>query len=159
MDGCEACTRARVALRDSVRLWLIAEGKLKQRAARELADDYVQRIRRYARFDEVEVKDQKALGRALPTGARVIALCVDGEALQSEQFAHRLERWSTSGKGEIAFVVGGADGLPQALVRSAHHRLSLSSMTLPHRLARIVLLEQLYRAFSIQRGEPYAREG
>ncbi len=69
-----------------------------------------------------------------------------------------MERWTSRGKGSVAFVIGGAEGIPSELSKKADARLSLSRLTLPHRLARVVLLEQLYRSLSILRGEPYARE-
>jgi 23S rRNA (pseudouridine1915-N3)-methyltransferase len=87
-----------------------------------------------------------------------VALEVDGEAVTSTELSKRVERWSSTGKGVVAFVIGGAEGIPKDLSRSAVARLSLSKLTLPHRLARVLLLEQLYRALSILRGEPYARE-
>lgn len=141
-----------------MRLAIIAVGKLKEPAYRALADDYLGRVRRYVRADELEVKDAAALGRAVPDEALVVALEVGGERLTSEAFAKKLEQWGSRGKGSVAFLIGGADGIPAELSRAAAVRLSLSSMTLPHRLARIVLLEQLYRGLSILKGEPYARE-
>ncbi len=138
-----------------MKLAVIAVGKLKEPAYRALADEYLGRVRRYVRADEVEVKDDAALGRAVPDDALVVALEVDGERLTSEAFARRLEQWGSRGKGSVAFLIGGADGIPTELSRAAAVRLSLSSMTLPHRLARVVLLEQLYRGFSILKGEPY----
>ncbi len=142
-----------------MRLAVVAVGRIKERGLRSVADDYLSRIGRYVRCDEIEVRDAAALERALPAGARVVALEVDGSALGSEAFARRLERWGSDGKGVIAFVIGAADGIPKELSARADERLSLSAMTLPHRLARVVLLEQLYRAMTILRGEPYAREG
>lgn len=141
-----------------MRLAVIAVGKLKEPAFRALADDYLGRVRRYVRADEIEVKDAAALGRAVPDEALVVALEVGGERLTSEVFAKKLEQWGSRGKGSVAFLIGGADGIPAELSRAAAVRLSLSSMTLPHRLARVVLLEQLYRGLSILKGEPYARE-
>ncbi len=138
-----------------MKLAVIAVGKLKEPAYRALADEYLGRVRRYVRADEIEVKDDAALARAVPEDALVVALEVDGERLTSEAFAQRLEQWGSRGKGNVAFLIGGADGIPAELSRAAAVRLSLSSMTLPHRLARVVLLEQLYRGFSILKGEPY----
>lgn len=115
-------------------------------------------MRRWVRADEIEVKNDAALPRALPADALVVALEVGGERISSEDFARRLEQWGSRGKGHVAFVIGGAEGIPAALSGGAAVRLSLSSMTLPHRLARVVLLEQLYRGLSILKGEPYARE-
>jgi 23S rRNA (pseudouridine1915-N3)-methyltransferase len=141
-----------------MRVSVLAVGKLKDRALRAVADEYLTRIRRHFRCDELELRDDAALARALPGGAFVVALEVDGDALSSETFARRLEAWGSRGKGEVAFLIGGADGIPEAVSRGADLRLSLSTMTLPHRLARIVLFEQIYRAITILRGEPYARE-
>jgi 23S rRNA (pseudouridine1915-N3)-methyltransferase len=141
-----------------VKLVVVAVGKLKERALRDAADEYLGRLRRYVRCEELEVKNDAALESALPGEAFVVALEVGGEALTSRGFAERLARWTGTGKGVVAFLIGGADGIPAELSASAGARLSLSSLTLPHRLARVLLYEQLYRAMTIQRGEPYARE-
>ena len=141
-----------------MRFIILAAGKLKEREWRTLADDYLGRIRRYAKCDEVEVKSARELADAVPKEALVVALEVDGDALTSTELSRRVERWSSTGKGVVAFVIGDADGIPKALSRSATARISLSKLTLPHRLARVLLLEQLYRSLSILRGEPYARE-
>jgi 23S rRNA (pseudouridine1915-N3)-methyltransferase len=141
-----------------VRLFVVAAGKLKDKNLRQIADDYLGRIQRYARCEEIETRDATGLARAVPEGSIVVALEVFGTALSSDSFARKVEQWSQIGKGRIAFLIGGADGLPPELSRPAEFRLSLSSLTLPHRLARIILLEQLYRAMTILRGEPYARE-
>jgi 23S rRNA (pseudouridine1915-N3)-methyltransferase len=87
----------------------------------------------------------------------VVALDVGGQAMTSHGFARWLEARLRQGKGNIAFVIGGADGLPQPIRGRADQTLSLSTMTLPHRLARLFLAEQLYRAVTILRNEPYAR--
>jgi 23S rRNA (pseudouridine1915-N3)-methyltransferase len=142
-----------------VKLSVVAVGKIRERDLRAVADEYIGRIRRYVRFDEIEVTSDAALERALPNGATVVALDPNGDSLTSTAFAKKLESWGRRGKGDVAFVLGGAEGIPEKLVRSADARLSLSSLTLPHRLARVVLFEQIYRAFTILRGEPYAREG
>jgi 23S rRNA (pseudouridine1915-N3)-methyltransferase len=131
---------------------------LKPREWRALADDYLARIRRYAKCDEVEVKSAKELAASVPAGALIVALEVGGDAVTSTELSKRVERWTSTGKGIVAFVIGGAEGIPKDLSRAAAARLSLSKLTLPHRLARVLLLEQLYRSLSIQRGEPYARE-
>jgi 23S rRNA (pseudouridine1915-N3)-methyltransferase len=141
-----------------VKLRVVAVGRLRQPALRALADDYLGRIRRYVRCEEFEVRRPGELAGVLPLGATVVALDVDGEEPKSAEFARLLGRWSTAGKGDVAFLVGGADGLPSDVLGAARHRLSLSRLTLPHRLARVVLYEQIYRAFTILRGEPYARE-
>ena len=141
-----------------MKLFVVAVGKIREKSLRAVADDYLERASHYARVREVEVKSDAELERALPREATVIALDPAGDAVTSRELAARLERWGRRGKGDVAFVLGGAEGIPQALLDGAHARLSLSSLTLPHRLARVVLFEQLYRAFTILRGEPYARE-
>lgn len=137
---------------------IVAAGRLKEREVRAIADDYLARIRRYVKCDEIEVKSASDLASAVPDGALLVALEVEGDALSSTELSRRVERWSSTGKGIVAFVIGGADGIPVALSKSAAARISLSKLTLPHRLARVLLLEQLYRSLSILRGEPYARE-
>ena len=141
-----------------MKILVIAAGRMKERELRAVADDYLGRIRRYAKCEEVEVRSGKELALAVPPGATLVALEVEGDAVTSTELSRRVERWGSTGKGVVAFVIGDADGIPKELSRSAGARLSLSSLTLPHRLARILLLEQLYRSFSILRGEPYARE-
>lgn len=137
---------------------VVAAGRMKEREVRVLADDYLGRIRRWVKCDEIEVKSAKDLAGAVPAGALLIALEVEGEALTSTELSRRVERWGSTGKGVVAFIIGDADGIPKELSKSASARISLSKLTLPHRLARLLLLEQLYRSLSILRGEPYARE-
>ncbi|MCH2110320.1 MAG: 23S rRNA (pseudouridine(1915)-N(3))-methyltransferase RlmH [Polyangiaceae bacterium] len=133
-------------------------GKIKEREVRATADDYLKRIARYTKIEEREVKSDRALGEAIQ-GDTVVALEVNGKRWTSEEFSRQVESWSRRGKGEITFLIGGAEGIPKELSVQADHQMSLSSMTLPHRIARVILYEQIYRAFTIQRGEPYAREG
>lgn len=142
-----------------MKLTVVAAGRLKEAAFRDLADEYMRRVGRFTKLVEVEAKDDAALERALPACDHLIALEVWGKQCSSEQFSEMLERWGTTGKGEIVFALGGAEGIPKTLSRRAGTHLSLSKMTLPHRLARVVLYEQIYRGLSILRGEPYAREG
>jgi 23S rRNA (pseudouridine1915-N3)-methyltransferase len=141
-----------------MKLVVIAAGRLKEREWRSLADDYLGRIRRYVKCDELEVKAAKDLANAVPEGAVLVALEVEGDAVTSTELSRRVERWGSTGKGVVAFIIGDADGIPPELSRRAAARISLSKLTLPHRLARVFLLEQLYRSLSILRGEPYARE-
>lgn len=142
-----------------MKITVVAAGKIKEKSLRAVADDYLGRISHYTNVAEVETKDDAGLERAIPPGARLIALEVWGKQMSSEDFAAKLDQWSRVGKGEVAFVIGGAQGVPKELSARAQEHLSLSTMTLPHRLARVVLFEQIYRGFSILRGEPYAREG
>ena len=124
----------------------------------ELVNDYVLRIRHYVRCDLVEHRDDKELGQKWPRGDVIVALEVDGKRFSSVEFSRVLERWGSQGKGQVCMVIGGAEGIPEDYSKRATHQLSLSTMTLPHRLAKVVLLEQLYRALTILKGEPYARE-
>jgi 23S rRNA (pseudouridine1915-N3)-methyltransferase len=143
-----------------VKLRIVAVGAVKERAARALVDDYLGRIRRACACAEIElrpvapVRMARALDKALE-GATVVALEPTGRELSSRELAARLERLLSTGKGVVAFVIGGADGLPAGVAERATERWSLSRLTLPHRLARVVLAEQLYRALTILRGEPY----
>jgi len=141
-----------------VKLFVIAEGRIRDRELRAVASDYLARLSRYVKCDEIEVKDSAALGRAIPEGAFLVALEVDGERLTSSALSLKLERWGARGKGLVAFIIGGAEGIPSALSSRADVRLSLSTLTFPHRLARVMLFEQLYRSMTLLRGEPYARE-
>ncbi len=126
-----------------------------------MLDDYYARIGRYAKFEEVEIKDGDAaevaekLSRNIPGRSRVVALEIDGRDLSSRELANWLGRAENDSVQTIVFLVGGAYGLPQRISKSADLRLSLSAMTFPHRLARLFLAEQIYRGFSILRGEPY----
>ena len=126
-----------------------------------MLSDYYARIERYAKLEEVEIKDASAnevrdrLLRAIPDRSRVVALEVTGRAQSSQDFSAWLGRAEIESVQTVVFLIGGAYGLPGDVSNKADLRLSLSAMTLPHRLARLVLAEQLYRAFTILRGEPY----
>ncbi len=158
MDGRSASPRAGCVAGLGVRVFVIAVGRLKDKNLRALVDDYVARIRRYVRCDEIEVKTDAAIAQAVPPESTLVALEVHGDSVSSSELAERLERWGSRGKGDITFLIGGAEGIPEQLSKQAQVRLSLSRLTLPHRLARLFLFEQIYRALSILRGEPYARE-
>ncbi len=146
-----------------MRLAIVAVGKIKERGVREAIDDYLGRITRHFPLDEIELRDAPpaeltaALEKRIPADAHVVALDVEGKAMTSEGFARWLDAKMTQGKGRVAFLIGGAEGLPEAIRARANEKLSLSAMTLPHRLARLFLAEQLYRAMTILRGEPYSR--
>jgi 23S rRNA (pseudouridine1915-N3)-methyltransferase len=92
--------------------------------------------------------------KLIPERSRVVAMVIDGKQRSSEELAAFVESHAAQGN-DLVFVIGGADGIPAEIVASAHERLSLSRMTLPHRLARLVLVEQIYRAMTIRKGEPY----
>lgn len=153
-----------------MRITVVAVGKLKEDFWRGAADEYSKRLRPYAdvRVSEVSDRDPSKGGaaravseegddvlRLIPDGAYVVALDIEGRQHSSEQFAEKLERLGVEGRGSVAFLIGGSHGLSEQVLRRADERLSLGAMTFPHNIARILLLEQLYRAFRIIRGEPY----
>ncbi|HEX9705600.1 MAG TPA: 23S rRNA (pseudouridine(1915)-N(3))-methyltransferase RlmH [Gemmatimonadales bacterium] len=135
---------------------VVAVGRLKSAALRATCDDYLDRLRRYARVEEREVKDQSRVLAALTEGSRLVALARGGEQCTSVQLADWTARWERDG-ADVTFAVGGADALPDAVLQRADRLWSLSSLTFPHELARVILYEQLYRAYTIRRGEPYHR--
>jgi 23S rRNA (pseudouridine1915-N3)-methyltransferase len=139
-----------------MRYHVVAVGRMRDAALRATADEYVKRLRRYTQIEQREVKDEARLPGAIPAAARLIALSRAGELWSSEELARWTAQWDQDGRA-VALVIGGADGLPARLVEEAERVWSLSLLTFPHELARVIVLEQLYRAFTIRRGEPYHR--
>lgn len=154
-----------------MRITLIAVGRLKERHFRDAAEEYLKRLTPYASIDMIEVPDRdvtrdearalaeegSAILRAIPDSAHVVVLEVGGTQRSSEEFSAWLAEGMLSGRSHVAFVIGGAAGLAPEVLFRADGRISLGPMTLPHQLARVVLLEQVYRAFRIMRNEPYHR--
>lgn len=151
-----------------MRLHIIAIGRLKPGPHQALARHYAERLTWPLAIREVEEKrplpppelrerEAALLLQALPKEARLVALDGRGKALSSEGFAERLARWQSEGAGDVAFVIGGAEGLGETVLRQAQLVLSLGAMTWPHLLVRGMLLEQLYRAQQILAGHPYHR--
>jgi 23S rRNA (pseudouridine1915-N3)-methyltransferase len=138
-----------------MKIQILAVGKMRDKHMAALCDEYVQRARRHVPIEIVEAEDDDGLARRLPARAELIALEPGGDAWTTEELAKYLEDRMLHGAQTIAFLIGGALGLPRDVVKKASRRLSLSNLTLPHRLARVVLCEQLYRAMTIIRGEPY----
>ena len=155
-----------------IRVHVCAVGRLRRGPERELIDDYATRFDRTGQslglgpLSLTEVDDKKGGGmaaeaillqRALPAGAVVCCLDERGKVLSSPAFADQLAGWRDQGRGDIAFVIGGADGIDPALRNGADFSLSFGKMVWPHMLARVMLVEQLYRAASILAGAPYHR--
>ncbi len=154
-----------------MRITLICVGRLKESWWREAAEEYRTRLRPYARVEVVEVPDHDvtadqpralaaeaaAVMRVLPDGATVVTLAIDGTQRSSVELAEWIGRHGVEGRSHLAFVLGGAAGLAPEVAARADESVSLGPLTLPHQLARVVVLEQLYRAFRIARGEPYHR--
>lgn len=152
------------------RATIVAVGKLKGWPD-EGCEDYLKRLRRYFPVEVIEVPEAdmnrlspkevlgveaERLSKKVPSGSHVIALDREsGKEVSSEKFAGKLESLGASGKSHIVFVVGGALGLEEGILIRADEAMSFGEITLPHALARVVLLEQLYRAAKISRGEKY----
>lgn len=153
---------------------IIAVGKLKESYLKTGIDEYLKRLTPFAKVEIIEVADEKApdtlspkeedqikdaegqrILRAIKPGSHTIVLDVKGRERSSEIFAKELADLALRGKSEINFVIGGSLGHSQAVLDLADDRLSFSPMTLPHQLMRLVLVEQVYRAFKINRGETY----
>lgn len=156
-----------------MRVHICAVGRLRSGPERDLLDDYLTRFDRTGRplglgpATVTEVEDRKGggmaaeaglLDRAIPKGAVTIALDERGKLLTSPDFADLLGRWRDEGRGDAAFVIGGADGIDTSLRQKADFKLSFGKMVWPHMLVRVMLSEQLYRAASILAGTPYHRE-
>lgn len=154
-----------------MRLTLIAVGKVSEPFIQDACAVYAERILRYAAFHLVVIPKEKIsaegkidfilrregrrIREKLPAGAFTVALDERGKLLSSAAFARLLTRELNSGRKETAFILGGPYGLDESLKEQADFRLSLSPMTLAHGMARMFLLEQIYRAFTLIRGEPY----
>jgi 23S rRNA (pseudouridine1915-N3)-methyltransferase len=151
-----------------VKVRLLAVGRDRSGLYAPAVDEYVARLKRQLKFELVELpearkaagtpqaRDEEAatiLARVGPR-ERLVALDERGDQPTSVDLARRVERWLTQGQ-DVALVIGGSDGLAPAVLERAQERLALSRLTLAHRLARLVLVEQLYRAMTILRGEPY----
>lgn len=157
-----------------MKITIIAVGKIKEKYFSAAIEEYVKRLGRYCRLELVEVPDEKTPDGAgeglelqikrkegerilqkIPDNAHVIALAIDGRALDSEELAAQMERWNVGGISHLVFLIGGSLGLSSEVLGRADYRLSFSRMTFPHQLMRVILLEQIYRSFRIRNHEPY----
>ncbi|WP_210367615.1 23S rRNA (pseudouridine(1915)-N(3))-methyltransferase RlmH [Bacillus sp. REN3] len=153
---------------------IVTVGKLKEKYLKQGIEEYLKRLGSYAKVEVIEVADEKApeelsetemvqvkqkegeriLAKISPD-AHVIALAINGKQKSSEELADTLDKLATYGKSKIAFIIGGSLGLSNEVLKRADDQLSFSKMTFPHQLMRLILVEQVYRAFRINRGEPY----
>jgi rRNA large subunit m3Psi methyltransferase RlmH len=157
-----------------VNIDILTVGKLKEKYFKQGIAEYLKRIGPYARVSVVEVADEKAperlsgaeieqvrqaegdrLLKRLSERTYVIALAIPGKQMDSEDFAAKISELATYGHSSIAFVIGGSNGLSDEVLQRADFQLSFSKFTFPHQLMRLILIEQIYRAFKIIRGEPY----
>ncbi|RPK07588.1 23S rRNA (pseudouridine(1915)-N(3))-methyltransferase RlmH [Priestia endophytica] len=153
---------------------IITVGKLKEKYLKQGINEYLKRLSAYAKVEVVELSDEKApenlsevemeqvkgkegerILAKIPQDTHVIALAIEGKMKSSEQLADDLDKLATYGKSKIAFVIGGSLGLSSDVMKRANDTLSFSKMTFPHQLMRLILVEQIYRGFRINRGEPY----
>ncbi len=153
---------------------VICVGKLKERFYIDAAAEYQKRLGGFCRLEVAELPEQRlpqspapaqvtaaleregeAILARLPRSGKVVALCVEGRTMSSEALSAALDGWMAAGTSRLAFVIGGSYGLSPRVKDRADLRLSMSPMTFPHHLARVMLLEQLYRAFKIREGSDY----
>ncbi len=150
---------------------VLAVGRLKERFYEEAQKEYLKRLSAFARVEVTELREElrgsgvtgetallrekESILQRIPRDAVVIALCIEGKEMSSPQLASWLGEKIENGANRIYFVIGGSEGLHEEVKRRADLRLSMSPMTFPHHLARIMVLEQLYRAFDIRRGGKY----
>ena len=139
-----------------MRYRVVAVGRVRDAALRAACDGYLERLRHYTRVEEREVKNEARILEGVPEGSRLVALAEAGEQWTSEQLADWTARWELDGR-DVVFALGGAEALPAAVLQTAERTWSLSRLTFPHELARVIVYEQLYRAYTIRRGEPYHR--
>jgi len=157
-----------------VNILIVSVGKLKEKYLKMGIEEYLKRLNAYAKVEVVEVSDEKApeelsesemvqvkqkegerILAKISQDTYVIALAINGKMQSSEELANTLDKLATYGKSKIAFIIGGSLGLSDEVLKRANEQLSFSKMTFPHQLMKLILVEQIYRAYRINRGEPY----
>ena len=145
-----------------LRVQLICTGRLKESFYVQACDEFDKRLRRYCALERTElpetgdvVRDGEAMLKRIPPDAFAVAMCVEGTAYSSEELSALLRECANGGKSRVCFLIGGSDGLSEAVKSRADVRMSMSRMTFPHHLARVMVLEQIYRAFNIMEGGKY----
>ena len=152
---------------------IVAVGSIKEKFFKDAVSEYAKRLSRYVKLNIIEVKDEKtpAMASALEEekikeveserillklpNSYVVALTIDGKKYSSEELAKRMEKYDILSKGNLSFIIGGSLGLHKSIIDRADEKLSFSEMTFPHQLMRVILLEQIYRAYRIRNNEPY----
>jgi 23S rRNA (pseudouridine1915-N3)-methyltransferase len=142
-----------------MKIRLVLLGKTRRAECRAMLDDYAARIRRYAEIEVTELREDSAALRRLefPSGATIVLLDAAGKQHTSAEFARWLAKERDRGARELIFLGGGAEGFPESVRKQATMKISLTSLTMPHELARVVLAEQIYRGFAILAGHPYPK--
>lgn len=153
---------------------VICVGKLKEKFYISASEEYLKRLGAFCNIKLTELaeakrskdpseaettsamlKEAEQIKAAIPKGASVIAMCIEGKQTDSVGFSELMEKYALSGASRIAFIIGGSDGLHDSVKEMASYKLSMSKMTFPHHLARVMLLEQIYRGFCIKQGNKY----
>ncbi len=157
-----------------MKITVLTVGKVKEKFYRQAIEEFQKRLSRYCKLEIIEVPDEKTLDHASETEERLIkekegqrilkyikedawvcALAIEGKMLDSVELSEKLEQMGIGGVSHMIFVIGGSLGLADEVLRRADFKLSFSKMTFPHQLMRVILLEQIYRAYRIMQGEPY----
>lgn len=157
-----------------LKITILCVGKIKEKYFSDAVAEYKKRLGRYCRMEIIEAADEKApedigaamedeikrkegdrLLKSIREGDYIIALAIEGEPLSSVELAEKLDKLATRGISQIVFVIGGSLGLSKEVLARANEKISFSKMTFPHQLMRVILLEQVYRVFRINQGEPY----
>ena len=157
-----------------MKITIITVGKVKESYFRGAIEEYSKRLSKYCKLDIVEVADEKTPDKASETeeqqikekeaerimkyvrdDAYVIALAIDGKQMDSLELADKIEKLGVQGNSHIQMIIGGSLGLHQSVLSRVDYKLSFSKMTFPHQLMRVILLEQIYRAYRIMNHEPY----
>lgn len=157
-----------------MRISIVCVGKIKEKYLKLGIDEFSKRLSKYCKLEVIELDDEKApenlsdkemlmikdkegkkILSKIKDNAHVIALAIDGKNLSSEELADTIGNLGVRGTSHIVFVIGGSLGLSNEVLRRANYKLSFSKMTFPHQLMRLILLEQIYRAYRINNGEPY----
>lgn len=153
---------------------IICVGKLKEKFYLQAAAEYVKRLQRHCKLEIIELPESRlsdtpspaeikkalsaeaaAIRERLPKVGAVIAMCIEGKTCSSEELSRRMADFAVAGKTQLTFLIGGSVGLDEDLKKQADWRLSMSPMTFPHHMARVMLLEQIYRAYQIEQGTKY----
>jgi len=157
-----------------MRISIVCVGKIKEKYLKLGIDEFSKRLSKYCKLEVVELDDEKApenlsdkemlmikdkegkkILSKIKDNSHVIALAIDGKNLSSEELADTIDNLGVRGTSHIVFVIGGSLGLSDEVLRRANYKLSFSKMTFPHQLMRLILLEQIYRSYRINNGEPY----
>ncbi len=153
---------------------VICEGKLKEKYLRDACEEYTKRLSAFCKLNIIELSpyripenpsaseinlalenEAKDILSKIPNGAKVYAMCIEGKQMPSEKLSFELSRCAVQGYNNVVFIIGGSHGLSDSVKKRADFKLSMSEMTFPHQLARVMLLEQIYRAYQISSGGKY----